>query len=593
MKHSTAARPSAGSCRATRAAARPTVASRSRVGGRELGRHRVVEQRGGDRRPRPATTPRGARRSCGARASRAGARPGTAWSRGTRGRRPSANRRRGRACTHSRERHRRARARGCGRSSTRIIITGAVEQVVRPVVDGRRGRPAARNRCAPGSIVVPHGRSGGPEAGGRSRRVERRVGEARTEHGTEVVRQVPPGVDRRRASGVEVHLDRRGVAHHRAPRGPPRVEVLPPSPGSADRRGHAGASPRVSMAAPTRPRSWWSSSHRTRSVSARIASHASRSDGATGPLNSSWPPGSNVSRLPPGSAAGEHRGERFRQRGHAATARDHDPLELDADPSRLRGSLAGGEHLLVDESSDVGEREGAGRRGHRLAVPEAGRDPGEVPNRSRPEVPGVHGGSSSSADSTGGGSGGFRRAVPAGTGTLHDIRRYERARMRDSRKPYCATDGARLRDDRQRDGRRARREPVLATDPWIRGVGLLRELGALARGPAGAGRRDPCRRRGVVLPRASRPPQPRVAPALPRHPDPAARPRRRPDRARPQPRRVPGRGAARPDVGADLRPGAGAVHRRREPGRGAARRRRWPARGEPQRRAGPRLGIAS
>ena len=99
-------------------------------------------------------------------------------------------------------------------------------------------------------------------------------------------------------------------------------------------------------------------------------------------------------------------------------------------------------------------------------------------------------------------------------GTLHDIRRYERARMRDSRKPYCARRWSSA--SRRSATPRSSSTTGSRCSPRIRGsegVGLLRELGALPPDPAGAGRGDPGRRCGVVLARASRPPQPGVAPA--------------------------------------------------------------------------------
>ena len=157
--------------------------------------------------------------------------------------------------------------------------------------------------------------------------------------------------------------------------------------------------------------------------------------------------------------------------------------------------------------------------------------------------------------------------------------------------PYCAAGAARLRDHRERDGRRARRRARARDGSVGARFGLFRQLGALVRGPDGPGRGHPRCGRGVVLARPPRPPEPGVAPAVPRRPHPVARPRRRPDRPRAHPRRVPGRGAARPDMGADLRPRAGAVHRRRGSGRGVADRRRWPPRGEPERRAGSRVGA--
>ena len=90
-----------------------------------------------------------------------------------------------------------------------------------------------------------------------------------------------------------------------------------------------------------------------------------------------------------------------------------------------------------------------------------------------------------------------------------------------------------------------------------RGLGLLRELGALVPGPGGPGRGRPRRRRGVVLARPPRPPQPGVPAAVPRHPHPAARPRRRPDRPRPHPRRLPRRGAGRRGRGCGSPTGCG------------------------------------
>ena len=68
--------------------------------------------------------------------------------------------------------------------------------------------------------------------------------------------------------------------------------------------------------------------------------------------------------------------------------------------------------------------------------------------------------------------------------------------MGDSRKPYCAPDGARLRDDRQRHRRRARRGPGPRHRSLDPGIGVLRELGPLARDPRRPGRRHP--RAGAV-----------------------------------------------------------------------------------------------
>ena len=55
------------------------------------------------------------------------------------------------------------------------------------------------------------------------------------------------------------------------------------------------------------------------------------------------------------------------------------------------------------------------------------------------------------------------------------------------------------------------REPVLATDPWIEGSAYFGSWGLSHPVPPAQADVDPRRRRGVVLPRASRPPQPGVA----------------------------------------------------------------------------------
>ena len=135
------------------------------------------------------------------------------------------------------------------------------------------------------------------------------------------------------------------------------------------------------------------------------------------------------------------------------------------------------------------------------------------------------------------------------------------------------------------------REPLLATDPWVRGSAYF--------GSWGLSHEIPPEQDAAIL----------AAPAVwfshghPDHLNPSSLPLFRdrrillPDHvggriARgSRPRRVPGRGAPRQPVGAALRSCPRAVHRRLRPGRGAPRRRRRAARRESQRRAGPRVGC--
>ena len=213
----------------------------------------------------------------------------------------------------------------------------------------------------------------------------------------------------------------------------------------------------------------------------------------------------------------------------------------------------GPEDLLVDVAVDVGGGEGAGRRRHRLAVAEVGGDPGEVPDGGRPEVPGVHG------------------APPWGVGTdgrLHHIRRRQRARMTVVRETLLCPRWSSV-------SRRSATPPSSCTtaspcSPPTRGSRGRPTSGAGAsRTRCRRPRRPRCRAAGAVWFSHGHPDHlnPASLPQLPRHPDPPARSRRRADRPRPDPRRVPGRGAARRHLGPHLRPRAGALHRRRGAGR--------------------------
>ena len=238
-----------------------------------------------------------------------------------RGRRASASRARGRRAIHSRERLR------CAHGDAAVVVDAdhhhrRVEHVARPVRRGRAWRRGgAPTRCGRDRCACHTASAGRAEAGRSTAGVERRVGEARGEHGPEVVGAVPARVDVVGRADVDVHLDRRGVAHHRAARRPRACRSTPPSRvarlvqharhgrrgcrcrrrrGRCRRRRARRARPRCRRASPRRRR---------------------RGRRAGGPLSSSWPPGSKVIRLPSGSVGEQRpqRGGRARGRRRAAT----------------------------------------------------------------------------------------------------------------------------------------------------------------------------------------------------------------------------------------------------------------------------------
>ena len=244
-------------------------------------------------------------------------------------------------------------------SSTRIIITGAVEQVAGPVV-GARSRPGrggpircGRDRCR---ATPPTRVERNPV--GRARRVERRVGEARGEHRPEVVGAVPRGVVRRVVAGAPASrftwidavlriivrpAGQRGVEVllHRAVAG--RVEHTRDIAPGVDRGAHeVEVDGDRARTAPPRCR---------RASLARGAESAGADRAAQLEL------AAGLERDP--APAGELAGERARRARPATaprpSARDDDPLELDADPPAVRGSPREVEDLLVDESADVGD----------------------------------------------------------------------------------------------------------------------------------------------------------------------------------------------------------------------------------------------
>ena len=326
-----------------------------------------------------------------------------------------------------------------------------------------------------------------------------------------------------------------------------------------------------------------------------MARHAVPRSAAAGPLSSSWPPGSNVTRLPPGrgeerraaTAAGDGEGASRVARIHSSSIPTRPPGELPRAERKTSSSTYRWTSATDRERVGAGTATGA-RSGRR---PRSGSEPARTRD------------TRSSWDSSGlGGSGARPRRIvdrdvttglrPCGAPNVarhSEVRPYPDGGFHT---PYCAAGAARAsRPSGTRRSSCTTASPCSRRDPWVARFGLFRQLGALVRGPGGPGRGHPRCGRGVVLARPPRPPEPGVAPAVPRRPHPAARPRRRPDRPRAHPRRLPRRGAGRPDVGADLRPGAGAVHRRRGSGRGVADRRRRPPRREPERRAGSRVGA--
>ena len=105
-----------------------------------------------------------------------------------------------------------------------IIMTGTSARVARPRF-GRAENAAAGRRGAAGVDAGPHAQPFRAPARAPPLPVEGRVRECRREHRPEVVRAVPAPVELRDRAGVEVHLSRGRVAHHRATGGPPCVEV--------------------------------------------------------------------------------------------------------------------------------------------------------------------------------------------------------------------------------------------------------------------------------------------------------------------------------------------------------------------------------
>ena len=182
----------------------------------------------------------------------------------------------------------------------------------------------------------------------------------------------------------------------------------------------------------------------------------------------------------------------------------------------------------------------------------------------------------------------LRGAEPAAAGRVHEIRRYERARMTDRRKPYCAPRWSSA-------SRRSGTPPSSCTTggrcspPTVdRGSAYFGSWGLSH--PIPAAQDAAIRAAGTCgsptgIPTTST----RLPPAAPRHPDPPARPRGRPHRE------DLARDGYRVEVLADRRgcsspTGSGCCASPTRPGRGAADRRRRPVGGEPQRRGGPRVG---
>ncbi len=211
--------------------------------------------------------------------------------------------------------------------------------------------------------AVPHREARRAPAGGVRVRVERRVGERAEEERTEVVRASPPVGDVGGFADVEVHLHRRGVAHHGASGGPPGVEVLLHRAVAGRAEHPVARSGRVEAGSHQRDAERFDRGTRRGGVGGHRVDRGGEA-GRGGAAQLELP-----TRLEGQPARA---GQRIRERGPERVGRhgplgvaDGDPLELDAHPAgRARGEHPGG-----DVRRHVVAREGAGGRRHGYRCP--------------------------------------------------------------------------------------------------------------------------------------------------------------------------------------------------------------------------------
>ena len=331
-KHHRAASARAGSCNASRAAVRPAVAHAGRRRRRPLGGERIVEQRDGDgHRDRP---PRLGERVDHPQLEPA-AGPHRREERGdvvgeVVGRRPTERRGRRRSTARTSE-VRAGRRSGCRRRASSSPVRRARSRLQSGARLLRRSwRPRRRGPCRDRWRATPRRASRGSPTVGRVA--------SNGEFAKHAVSTGPRSCARcQRAStscggtDVDVDLDRRGVAHHRAAGRPRGVEVLLHRSRSAARAARARRRHRVSMPVPTRS----IPARGERCAHVRVGAHGR--DGGAEPRRR----GTAQLQLPAGlerdpAAArevGQQRPASSAGAQDAAVVGDGDPLELDADLS--------------------------------------------------------------------------------------------------------------------------------------------------------------------------------------------------------------------------------------------------------------------
>ena len=260
----------------------------------------------------------------------------------------------------ARERDRPSCTRRCAWASTRIIITGASSAYVAYAL--ARGAVARRGgRVRHGSIAAhtasraerqPVARPARRTASSRTRPRARGRGRARS-----CQRASTASADRRRGRGSPVPPRCCASSCGRA------ATVCRSTPPSRDsgRVDHPRARAPWDRARCPRGRRRARRARREPPRCRRASRRTRRRCRGGGPLSSSCPPGSNVTRLPPGKRVGQDRS----QLGSARRSAEREPLELDADARRRgtgREDVAGGRipRRVVDGSASES------RRRHRL-----------------------------------------------------------------------------------------------------------------------------------------------------------------------------------------------------------------------------------
>ncbi len=239
-----------------------------------------------------------------------------------------------------------------------------VEGVGRPRVD--RWEIAAHGRRSGGVERPPRPQSARlPTA--RQAAAERRVGEAGDQGGPESVGQRPPTLELVGPAEPDVHLDRRGVAHHGAPCRAELVEVALHGLVAGSHRHPLGHPQRVGA----------EGDELDPVGDARLVEQRQLGGGGPAQLvdgaercRAQLELSARLDREPAAVGKG---GEIVDQRGGPglgepvlAPSLAGEPLELDAEPERI-GERS--EDVLGDVIADVGHREGGARGGHRYSCP--------------------------------------------------------------------------------------------------------------------------------------------------------------------------------------------------------------------------------